>query len=365
MKYIKLAKPIPPGEVIQDYMDGWGWMQEDLARIMGRPLKTVNALLQGTKQITTTTAKELAGAFDTSEEMWLNLETAYRLDLDEESVEAVPIRRELFKRAPVRELERRSWLPKTGSDQELKVALDEFESYEVPERLAARTSLREGPGLTTEQRAWCRMAAKAAQMHTVSDYKGGISNSDFAALRLLAAHPEGARLVPRTLAKIGIRFVVVEHLAKTRIDGMAFWLNEKSPAIALSIRYDRIDNFWFTLFHEAIHIQNRDETILDVDVGSAQTDDSPEEQRANREASELLVPERELSSFLVRYGNRISKERIIQFSHRMKIHPGIVVGQLHHVRPNSYGKFRKMLVGIRDIVTEEAITDGWGRSIKT
>ena len=50
-----------------------------LATILGRPLQTVNQIINGKKAITAQTAAELAAAFGTSAEYWLNLETAWQL----------------------------------------------------------------------------------------------------------------------------------------------------------------------------------------------------------------------------------------------------------------------------------------------
>jgi HTH-type transcriptional regulator / antitoxin HigA len=55
------------------------------------------------------------------------------------------------------------------------------------------------------------------------------------------------------LMNLGVHFVVVPHLQKTYLDGVTFWLNDR-PAIAMTLRYDRIDYFWFTLMHKIAHI---------------------------------------------------------------------------------------------------------------
>jgi HTH-type transcriptional regulator / antitoxin HigA len=72
------------------------------------------------------------------------------------------------------------------------------------------------------------------------------------------------RKVPSVLAESGIRFVVVERLSKMQIDGVAFWLSEYDPVVALTLRADRIDGFWFTLAHEIAHILNHDQPGLDA-----------------------------------------------------------------------------------------------------
>jgi len=74
-----------------------------------------------------------------------------------------------------------------------------------------------------------------------------------------------------------VRFLVLEPLPQTRIDGACFWLDEYSPVVVVSVRYDRIDGFWHTLMHELEHMKNRhgltDYRPLDTDlVGSRLSD---------------------------------------------------------------------------------------------
>jgi HTH-type transcriptional regulator / antitoxin HigA len=73
------AEVFPPGEFIRDELDARGWTQGDLAQIMGRPLRLVNELIAGKKQITPETARGLAKAFGDDDAMyWMNLDSAYR-----------------------------------------------------------------------------------------------------------------------------------------------------------------------------------------------------------------------------------------------------------------------------------------------
>jgi HTH-type transcriptional regulator/antitoxin HigA len=87
------------------------------------------------------------------------------------------------------------------------------------------------------------------------------------------------------------------------------------------------------------------------------------EQKANAAASNALVPDHELTSFVRRLAPIYSKDRLIQFAHRMKIHPGIIVGQLQHRGELGFRAHRELLVKIRSIITGTALTDGWGHSI--
>jgi HTH-type transcriptional regulator/antitoxin HigA len=70
-----------------------------------------------------------------------------------------------------------------------------------------------------------------------------------------------------------------------------------------------------------------------------------------------------MDSFIRRVGPLYSRTRIIQFANRLKIHPGIIVGQLQYRREVGFGTNREMLVKIRESLIETTLTDGWGHSI--
>lgn len=183
-------------------------------------------------------------------------------------------------------------------------------------------------------------------------------------LRILAAYPAEARRVADVLREFGIRFVVVKHLPNSKIDGAAFWIDERTPAIAVSLRLDRIDNFWFTLMHECTHIRNRDAISIDTEMGVEERCQplmkDEIERRADEGAAAALIPPSELESFIRRIGPIYAKSNVIQFAHRMKIHPGIIVGQLQHRAELKFGAHREMLPKVREYVVTTAVTDGWG-----
>lgn len=75
----RVAQTFPPGEFLRDELEARDWTQRDLATVLGRPLQTINQIINARKRITPETAVELAAALGTSPELWLNLEAAYRL----------------------------------------------------------------------------------------------------------------------------------------------------------------------------------------------------------------------------------------------------------------------------------------------
>jgi HTH-type transcriptional regulator / antitoxin HigA len=179
--------------------------------------------------------------------------------------------------------------------------------------------------------------------------------------------------VARILAECGVRFVLVEPLPLGKIDGACFWLDHESPVIGMSLRYDRIDNFWFVLRHEIEHVlQNHGQAdvigIFDELDGNRAAVDGPglpkEELIANRAATEFCIPQDELVEFIAQRNPFISERDVLSFARRVDVHPGLVVGQIHS-RTGRYDFLRRYLVKIRQFILPEAITDGWGHVFPT
>ena len=366
------AEVFPPGEFIRDELEERGWTQIDLAKITGRPASSINLIITGKTSVTPETASELANAFGTSPQFWLNLESAYQLSKIDVENEVIRERAKVFESAPVNEMQKRGWIKPTKTISELQECLAAF--FALPEigRLKAATMRATGreSELTPEQLAWCVRALQLAKAVPAKKFTNKSFADGLPQLRALADFPENARSVPKVLSEMGIRFVVVEHLQKSKIDGAALWLGEnwEKPVIALSLRYDRIDSFWHTLFHELSHIKNKDEYAVDVDMVSADRCLSSEslsevENRANAEAAEMLLPNEKLQSFIVRTRPYYSSERLIQFANLIKIHPGIIAGQLQFRKEIEWSHHRKMLVKVKDLLISGTLTDGWGTVI--
>ena len=146
--------------------------------------------------------------------------------------------------------------------------------------------------LDASQIAWCVRGAKIAATVHAEKYNHNALLSALSELRGLADFPDKIKNIPKFLSEIGIRFVIIEPLPHSPIDGAAFWLADDAPVILLSARYDRMDCFWFTLAHELSHIVHRDSQSVDSDlVGESSSRDLEDiEKRANEQASSFLIP---------------------------------------------------------------------------
>lgn len=365
--------PLHPGDILRHMIEDKGWTQDELALITGRSRQAINEILSRRTGITPEMAVTLATVFGNSASDWMKWDAAFRLANVEDNTEDVRQKVRLYELAPIRDMQKRAWIKDTKDPAELEKALKAFfgiESLEeeplFPMAMRRRSTLA---ALNAAERAWCfRARQMASALRTVARFIPESLDNAQERLRELAAYPTEARHIPKILAEHGIRFVVVEPLPDAKIDGAAFWLDDESPVIAVSVRYDRIDAFWFTVMHEFMHIKNRD--ALSVDNNLFPTEDqSPvlledeSERRANEQAAASLIPAPEIDSFIRRVSPLYSKNRIVQFAHRLKIHPGIIVGQLQHRGELGYGSNREMLAKIRSVVIQTALTDGWGRMI--
>lgn len=357
-----------PGEVIRAELEKRGWTQADLAAILGKHLPAVSEILQGKRSITSEMAVALAAALGRTPGFWASLDATHRVSLLAPNAE-VERRSKLYSYAPVKDMEKRGWLRSTGSIDELEKELFRFFNIgsidEQPKlHVNARKPL-ETESLDPAQMAWCVRGARLAAALNAKPFTSDGLESALPELRKLAAYAEKVRHLPNLLAEVGIRLAVIEPLTQCPIDGAAFWLADDAPVILLSLRFDRIDALWFTLAHELWHIRNRDAQSVDSDlVGESTARDLGEiEERANKEASEFLIPNDKMKSFIIRVKPFYSKERIIQFAHRMKIHPGIVTGQLQFHRQIGWYANREMLAKVRSSITQTAMTDGYGLSM--
>lgn len=364
------AEIFHPGEFIREELEARGWTQADLAGIIRRPIQVVNLILNGKKEVTPRTATELAAAFGTSAEVWMNLQSAYSLSLQEVVSTDIEARAHLYQIAPIKIMQARGWIKKTDTLTELQSELRRF--YEtnnldvLPKlRIAARSSAQPTPEVIASQITWGYRVRELAKSLYVSGFSKDKVKAKLGELCKLAAYPEEVRKVPRILSDMGIRFVVVEHLPKTRIDGAALDL-DGCPVIGMSLRYDRIDHFWHTLLHELSHILNS-ENMLDADIKEESiADDATIESRANQDAAGMLIPPEKLNSFITRVSPLYSKTRINQFARLIGVHPGIVVGQLQYRHEITWEHSRDMVqVAVREIIIQEALTDGWGKIINT
>ena len=203
-------------------------------------------------------------------------------------------------------------------------------------------------------KAWCwKVLAEANETRPSVSYEPGTVTLEF--LRQLARLSwleEGPRLAKEFLAKHGIPFVTVPHLPKTHLDGAARRLGDGTPVIGLTLRYDRIYNYWFCLVHELAHVGRH----MDGDGDAAFVDDltlrdvegareDPKETQADEWAEEALIPRAIWETSAVR--QEPTSTSVINFANALQIHPAIVAGKIRHEQRNY--RVLSQFVGIGEV----------------
>ena len=376
-KTIKMAEAFPPGEFLKEELEARNWTQEDLANILGRQTSVISSIVNGKRAISLDIATELGEAFGTGLEYWMNLERIYRSFLKSKEGHSVFARRaKLYAKAPVGEMKKRNWIKPSNDwsvlEQEV-LHLLEINSLDEQPRVFSHAAKKATPyeeAITPAQTAWFFRARDLARGIQAGKFSDDSFANTMNKVKSLLINPEDIRQVPKILAEGGIRFLVVENIAHSKIDGACFWLDEYSPVIAMTIRYDRLDNFWYVASHECGHIKNRDGLnqeypIIDVNlVGEEATpfsDKSDIEQRADLFAQSTLIDQAALEHWIARTAPLYSKMKITAFARMNHIHPALVLGQLQHRGEVHWSHSREMLVKIRHLITSSTLTDGFGQ----
>lgn len=357
-----------PGEFLKEEIEARGWLQRDLAYILGVPEQAITMIVAGKRGISPEMAKALGDAFDVSADYFANLQQSYEMSNARAPDPGVARRAALQGSYPVREMIKRGWLEDTDVGM-LEAQIMRFfkvnRLQDVP-HLAHAAKKADYSETTPAQFAWLYRVQQICSEIVCGPYSEKKLRAAVSAMPRLMVDPEEIREVPRILAECGVRFAIVETLPKANIDGVCFWEND-SPVIGMTSRYDRIDNFWFVLRHEIEHVLNQDGRSnfqIDVDLEGDNAGDNevlpPEERAANIAAANFCVPADDLESFYLRKFPFISERDVLGFSRRVQRHPGIVVGQLQR-RMKRYDYLTKYKVKIRQFLLPSSLVDGWGQ----
>lgn len=258
-------------------------------------------------------------------------------------------------RFPVVEMRKRRWIVFRGSPQATRenaeALMRDFASPfgdDVALPMCARQHVRDGKQMDAYALcAWKIRVMRLAQEQKLPEYTPGTVTQDFIrAVARLSYFEGGVALACEYLAKSGIHLVTERHLPKTYLDGAALMMPDDRPLVALTLRFDRLDNFWFTLAHElahvALHLEGEEEVFFDdLEAGGS----SPMERDADRLAAEALIPSSAWKS--ARLGVRSTAAQIRAFANELRVGPAIPAGRIRHEARNH--KIFWQLVGRRQV----------------
>jgi HTH-type transcriptional regulator / antitoxin HigA len=158
-----------------------------------------------------------------------------------------------------------------------------------------------------------------------------LSEDFFLEVPRLSNYTKGPQMMRELLNKAGIHFIILSHLPKTYLDGASFYAPDGHPVIALTLRYDRLDNFWFTVMHELahlkLHMDQKDLAFFD-DTERPARDLEQTEVEANTFTRDRLIPPKIWSKISDAVGTDGDEPSLISIAQKNKIHPAIVAGRV-------------------------------------
>jgi HTH-type transcriptional regulator/antitoxin HigA len=241
-----------------------------------------------------------------------------------------------WQRFPVKDMYRRNWFEgflgsQTDAINYANILVEKYITKVIHEPIVALRRQRTRLRSTVDPLAllaWeCRILTLAQKKPINSEYDPAALDEEwFRRLAQESRFYDGPLRAKNLLAKSGIHLIIEPHIPHTHLDGAAFLRGDK-PVIGMTLRFDRVDNFWFVLFHELIHIKkhlSKDENEQIFDDLEADPDNL--ERDADSMAGQMLIPEQLWDTALARYVR--SRESVLSFAKKLKISPAIVAGRI-------------------------------------
>ena len=323
-----------PISAIKFRMDQAGLTHRDLIPYIGSRSK-VSEVLSGKRDLTLSMARALHQNLGIPADVLLQKPGA---EFDSTLEEIDP------RRYPVKEMAKRGWIDQIPdlADRAEELIRDLIERAGGMQVAAAplyrKTSHRRINAKADPYalRAWCwRVLGVANDNQSQADYQPGtVTPQLMREIARLSIHESGPRRAQERLAEKGIVLVIEQHLPRTHLDGAALRLGNGRPVIGLTLRYDRIDNFWFSLMHElahvGLHLDNGEEEPFIDDLSLNVTD--PLENEADRHARDALIPPEIWESNPVR--ERATVLAVYDLAQEVGVHPAVIAGRVRHEKGN-------------------------------
>lgn len=343
---IDLPDPIA---AIQFRMEQEGLTNKDLIPYIGNSAK-VSEVLSGKRDLTLSMIRALNRHLGIPAEVLIQ-EPGASIPEDDGSIE--------WSRFPVVEMAKLGFLAaKAGVKDNAERLMRDLMARAGGIDAIAQPLFRKGDGTRRNAKmdsyaltAWCTFVlAKANQAKPKKKYrKGTITPKFLREVAQLSTREDGPKRAQEFLAEHGIVLVVAQHLSNTYLDGAAMLMNDGTPVIGMTLRYDRLDNFWFCLLHELAHIarhmEGKGERLFVDDLDLSAKSDDPREKEADEWANDALVPPHDWDDHpaqdLPTVGN------VIALAQRVNVHPAIVAGRIRR----KLADYRKLtqLVGAGEV----------------
>lgn len=338
-----LSIVVPPGDTIREHLKSARMSQVDLAERTGIDKKTINLVIKGNAPVTQDTAIALERVFESPASFWLSLEANHQA-----SIAANKQKKSLaayvtwMKEFPYAEMVKAKWVEAATNPEDRVDQLLKFFKVTTPESWEKVygdqnycASYRKSPavkGNLSIVSAWLRRGEIIAEKQS-SDIESDFDEQKFKAalfkIRKLTALKKFEEINPRLIEycnSAGVAYAATREIPKLGVNGAMRWFG-KRPVIQQTLRGKSHDVFWFTFYHEAWHVLQKQKKRLFLEGDSVCDEDQIREAEADVMAGEFLIPQTSYVQFLSETPTK-SVQAVRDFAAKIDIHPGIVVGRL-------------------------------------
>lgn len=337
-----------PGLLLADEIEANEYTQIDFAKLIDIKRSQLNEIIKGKRNINAELALLLERALGIDADFWMDAQKNYDLDKarieakNKEQLEAIEIWNVTKDFIPVSFYKKQQIISGNPLQDIHKIR----EIYEVAnlDQLATMSlqhnyaRFKKSTKLKTDViniMGWVKLVQHRASDITLVPFHHENQEGVIEKLRtILFENKNVLEKVQNTLHENGIKLVYQTKGEKTPVDGVSFW-SHGNPAIGMTLRHNRLDNFAFTLFHELGHIyehliNNNEAEFIDLDLKNEEEEykNSNDEKQANHFAQNALIKDEDWNTFSKSITSSNNDETIIAFAKKVKIHPSIVRGRV-------------------------------------
>lgn len=340
-----------PGEDLKDELEARGMSQAELAKLMGMEKSQLNEIIRGKRNMTAEVALLLEATLGISADFWMNAQKQYELDKARISEKTKKQKAAIEKwnkykdKIAVKFLKKQGYISGNPEDdihfitsiygiKNLENLNDVFAQKQFA-RLRKSEKLDINP---VNIIGWVKLLEYKAKYEKTMKFNSGKKDELIKKLKeIINQNRSTQEKAKKLLSEYGIKLIYQEKGEKTPIDGISFWSNN-NPAIGLTLRHKRIDNFAFTLFHELGHIykhltNNKEAEFIDLKDKNHSKHNKNEEREADTFAQNHLIDSKSWEEFY-ESNPKITDERILEFAKKERIHPAVVLGRLSYETGN-------------------------------
>lgn len=336
-------EPTHPGILIKDELEARSDLnQKDLARELGVKASFLNEIIKGKRPVTADIAVLLEKALEIPADYWMKFQSQFEIDkarIKEKNItrlKNMEIWKVIKEYVPISYFKKMGYLT-DNLDKDISTIKEIYHVSSVDELVSvyAKNKIsfyRKSEKLQIDEKnmfAWSSLALFEAKNQQVNTFNfENLAQLSIRLNKIFYENKNTLEKVKSVLNQFGIKIVLIPKLEKTPVDGFSFW-SDHNPAIAMTLRHSRIDNFAFTLLHEIAHIDlhlrnNKEKSYLDL---TKKDKADSFEKEANSYAQEKLISKACWNDIITNY-RPLTDDKIIEIGKKYTIHPAIVLGRV-------------------------------------